>query len=295
MRILLLGGSGQLGWEIRQRAFDLNFDLHSPVKSEVNISDAEQVKFLAKELKPEVIVNCAAYTAVDKAESEPERAFLINRDGAINAAEAANQVNARLIYISTDYVFDGSAQAPINEQTETNPINVYGASKLAGEKAIVELCGQRALILRTSWLHGKQGQNFVQTMLKLFNEREQVDVVNDQFGNPTWAGWLAEVILDLARIDTHGVLHAACSGKTTWFDFAQEILNLAKVGQESSANIHRVKLQAMSSDQLQRAAKRPMYSVLDCSKLEQILGRACLDWKDGLRAHLYDLGLLKQI
>src|SRR5690606_17770825 len=156
MKILLFGGSGQLGHEIIKRANDLNFEVISPVTSEVNISEEKQVRYLAKQIQPDIIYNCAAYTAVDKAEEEPDRCFLINRDGARNAALAAKDVNTRLIHISTDYVFTGDGSNPLTEEDIANPINIYGQAKLAGENEILEHYPEKSLILRTSSLYGQK-------------------------------------------------------------------------------------------------------------------------------------------
>lgn len=160
MKILLFGGSGQLGYEINTRADDLNFQVVSPVTSEVNISEGEQVLALAKKLTPSVIINCAAYTAVDKAEEEREKAHLINCVGAENVANAALVIGARMIHLSTDYVFNGEFSAPISEDVQTDPINVYGETKLAGEQKIAQILGPRVLVVRTSSLHGQRGGEF---------------------------------------------------------------------------------------------------------------------------------------
>lgn len=287
MKILLFGGSGQLGFEIQKRAHDLNFEIVSPVAAELDISESEQVIHLAEQTKPTLILNCAAYTAVDRAEEEPQAAFRINADGAQNAARAAASVKARLIHISTDYVFDGQAQVPYVESAPTNPLNVYGKSKLAGEKAVSEILPETSIILRTSSLHGQKGINFVHTMLRLFSEGKAVKVVNDQIMCTTWAGWLAEVILDLARIKHAGILHACCSGPLSWYDFAKEILELIQKSVEPAKN---ASVAPQLSSELDRAAKRPMYSALDCSKLSEIIGRKPIGWQVGLKEHLRDLG-----
>lgn len=290
MRILLFGGSGQLGYEIQQRAYDLNFELVSPVISEVDISDVDQVVFLSRKFKPEVIVNAAAYTAVDKAEEDRVQAFAVNRDGAAHTAEAAKVVGARLVHISTDYVFPGTGDTPLTEESPIGPLNVYGASKLAGEEEVTRILGDRALILRTSSLHGQRGENFVHTMLKLFTERQAVRVVQDQIMSPTWAGWLAESILDLAKLGTGGTLHASCSGAVSWYDFAAEIMALAEPRLPDGSVC---RLEPTTLADFPRPAARPRFSVLDCSKLAKVLGRRPIPWREGLRAHLRDIKRLK--
>lgn len=285
MKILLFGGSGQLGYEVHNRARDLNFEVVSPVISEVNISEEAQVKFLIKEVKPDIILNAAAYTAVDNAEKEKEEAFRINRDGVAHIGHAAKELGCRVIHVSTDYVFDGKGKVPIREEDATNPINVYGESKLAGERVLQEIYPEGSLTVRTSSLHGQRGINFVHTMLKLFAELPVVKVVDDQIMSPTWAGWLAEVLLDLGRLSTTGVIHASCSGAISWFDFAEEILKLTHAQSGSKAVLERI-----PSTDLKRPAPRPMYSVLDCSKLAGILGRSPIPWKVGLTEHLREIG-----
>jgi dTDP-4-dehydrorhamnose reductase len=290
VKILLFGGSGQLGHEITKRARDLNFEIASPVASEVNVTDRDQVLFLAERVKPEVILNSAAYTAVDKAEVEKDAAFRVNRDGAANTAEAAKATGARLIYVSTDYVFDGSLGRPLNETDPVNPLSVYGASKLAGEEEVARILGDAGLIVRTASLHGQKGMNFVHTMIKLFQELDVVKVVADQTMSPTWAGWLAEVLLDLVRSSSaSGIIHASGDGQATWLEFAEAIYQrTAKaIGREG-----KVSLQPTTAAALNRPAKRPVHSPFDTSKLTRILGRRPITWQAGLEAHLAELKLL---
>lgn len=290
MKILLFGGEGQLGFEIRRRASDLNFEIISPVLSELNIADEPQVLRLARLVKPEIVLNCAAYTAVDKAESEKEEAFLINRDGAAHIAQAAKDVGARMFHISTDYVFGEGHTEPIPEDAPTDPPNVYGASKLAGEKEIQRILSGKGVIVRTSSLHGQKGVNFVHTMIGLFRERERVSVVNDQFMSPTWAGWFSEVLLDLVRIECSGVLHACCCGVISWYDFAQEIL---KQVSPSLPEGHKVTVEPIAARDYPRPARRASYSAMACEKLERLLGRPRLPWQEGLAAHLAEIGYVK--
>ncbi|MBN8549141.1 MAG: dTDP-4-dehydrorhamnose reductase [Deltaproteobacteria bacterium] len=287
MKILLFGGAGQLGFEIQKRAFDLDFEVVSPVLSEVDITNEHQVTFLSQKVRADLVINCAAYTAVDKAETDQEEAYKINRDGAAVVARAAREVGSRMIHISTDYVFDGTASAPISESHPTNPINVYGASKLAGEIEVQNVLGNRALVVRTSSLHGQRGENFVHTMVKLFTEREVVKVVNDQWMSATWAGWLAEAVLDLGRTDCHGLVHASCAGALTWYDFAAAILQQV---QEKNEAARRCKLEPTTAQAFARPARRPQYSVFDCTRLTTLLGRKPISWQDGLRSHLREIG-----
>ena len=288
MKILLFGGSGQLGFEIIKRANDLNFEIISPVTSEVNISEEKQVRFLAKQVQPDIIFNCAAYTAVDKAEEDIERCFQINRDGARNAALAAKDASTRLIHISTDYVFDGDGSSPLDESTPTNPLNVYGKSKLAGEEEILKTYPEKSLILRTSSLYGQHGVNFVRTMLELFKTKETLKVVSDQYMSPTWAGWLAEVMLDLSRINANGVMHACCKGETNWHEFANTILEISRDKVHPKENL---KIDTVEAVNYPRPAKRPTYSVMNCKKLSTVLGRAPITWQEALNLHLVEIGM----
>lgn len=287
MKILLFGGSGQLGFEVQKRAFDLDFEVVSPVLSEVDITNEQQVQFLTKQVRPDLVLNAAAYTAVDKAETERDEAFRINCEGAATVAAAAKEAGARMIHVSTDYVFDGSGSSPILETNPTNPLNVYGASKLAGEKRVLSVLGPQALVVRTSSLHGQRGENFVHTMIKLFTEREVVKVVDDQWMSPTWAGWLAEVLLDLGRMPCDGIVHASCAGAPSWFEFASAIFEQVK---RTNPAVERCRLEKTSVDSFPRPAKRPRYSVLDCSRLTALLGRKPIPWQEGLRNHLSEIG-----
>lgn len=289
MKIVLFGGSGQLGFELAKRASDLNFDFVAPVTKEVDITARNDVFSFVGRIKPSVIVNSAAYTAVDKAETDRDRAFLVNQNGVRFIAEAARQHNARLIHLSTDYVFDGTGHTPLTEEVEAKPINVYGDSKLAGEKEVERILGKQGLVVRTSSLHGQRGMNFVHTMIDLMTSRESISVVNDQFMCPTWAGWLAESLLDLMRIECSGVLHAAGQGVATWFDFAQEIRSLIEPSGRTLA-----KVEPTTADKFVRPAKRPKYSALDCSKLSRLLGRQPMSWQTGLQYHISELGFSSQ-
>jgi dTDP-4-dehydrorhamnose reductase len=285
MKILLFGGSGQLGYEVRMRAHDLNFTTVAPVRSEVTITDLDQVRAFTAQTAPDIIINCAAYTAVDKAEEDKEGAYAINRDAVHNIAQAALDSGVRLIHVSTDYVFSGDGDRPLFESDPVKPKSIYGASKLAGELEVARILGDRGLVVRTSSLHGQKGVNFVGTMLKLFAEKPEVKIVSDQWMSPTWAGWLAEVLLDLTRIPVGGVLHASGAGSASWFEFAQAIYDYA-----TSKKI--AKLTPITAAEFGRPAPRPRYSVFDCSKLTEVLGRAPINWQEGLKAHLKEVGAL---
>lgn len=304
MKILLFGGSGQLGREVQKRADDLNFELRSPVITEVNISEREQVLYLAQQVAPDIIINSAAYTAVDKAEEEEQDAYLINEQGARNVAEAARELQVRLIHLSTDYVFEGNGSTPLVESSPTNPLSVYGKSKLAGELAVAQVLGASAIIVRTSSLHGRYGANFVHTMLKLFEERDTLSIVEDQTMSPTWAGWLAEVILDLSRatisedqIDASGaaIYHACCGGELSWLDFARKIFELSRSSlEEKCGRSIAIDFQPTTAREFGLPAPRPSYSVMNCDKLGALLGRQPISWEQGLKSHLCDVGMMSK-
>jgi dTDP-4-dehydrorhamnose reductase len=288
MKILLFGGSGQLGFELKKRAADLNFSLVSPVTKEIDITDSSQVRNLVESLQPDVVINSAAYTAVDKAEEEQEQAFAVNADGARIVAESCANIRTRLIHISTDYVFDGLLGRPLSEDDPVNPVSVYGRSKEMGEAHVRRVLGERGLIVRTQALYGQKGVNFVHTMLKLFAEREELKIVDDQFVSPTWAGWLAEAVLDLARIPVSGTLHASCSGVVSWYDFAAEIHRLASA---SFAGKRMARLVRTTAADLNRPARRPVFSAFDVSKISKVLQREPLTWSEALRQFLVEIGV----
>ena len=289
MKVLIFGVEGQLGTEVEKRARDLRWVVEAPKLAEVDITDDGRIIQLCKESSPELVVNCAAYTAVDKAEDEAELALKVNADGAGNVARAAQAINARVIHISTDYVFDGTYTSPMDESTPTAPLGSYGASKLAGEQQVLEYTDGSAVVLRTSWLHGSVGPKVVHTMLRLVKERELVRVVDDQQGSPTWAGWLADVIVDVARLPAKGIYHATCSGSCSWYEFARAILRELR---ERSEATPLVKLEPQSTAEAAYPAPRPAYSVLDCTRLAELLEREPMSWQDGLSAHLDDLDWL---
>lgn len=291
MKILLFGGTGQLGYELKKRASDLAFELISPVTAELDITDREQVKFLVGSVKPDLVINSAAYTAVDKAEEERDRAFAVNRDGARYVAEACQAAGrCRLIQLSTDYVFDGMLNRPLREDDAVNAVSVYGRSKLEGEEAVSEILGERALIVRTQALYGQKGVNFVYTMLKLFPEKDVLKIVGDQWVSPTWAGWLAEALLDFARIDRGGIVHASCAGAVSWFDFAREIMRLAA---PHFKGVPLAQLQETTAQELNRPARRPVYSAFDTGAITEMLGRPPISWQEGLRVFLQEIGVVK--
>ena len=290
MKFFIFGSGGQLGYEILRRLADSPHQAATADIDEVDITRADQVFDALRREHPDVIINCAAFTDVDRAESETEQAYRVNRDGAGNLAKAAREISARFLHISTDFVFDGTAVSPISELAAPNPLSVYGASKLAGERSVLQVNPDQSLIVRTSSLHGAGGPNFVHTMVKLFGEKDCVRVVSDRRMTATWAGWLAEVLIELAARRETGILHASCAGVVSWYEFAAEILRLVR-GQ--IANASRLRLEAVPGEAFKTAAPRPAYSALDCAKLRALLGRPAMGWQEGLKRHLSDLGYFR--
>lgn len=225
-------------------------------RAALDIRDADAVREAVRAARPSVVINCAAYTDVDGAESEPEAAFDVNASGAGHLAAAAAEIEAAVLYVSTDYIFDGSKQSPYVESDEPNPLSVYGASKLAGERATAD-ANPQSFIVRTSWLFGRGGPNFVETMLRLAAERGRVSVVNDQFGCPTYTGDLATALVRLGGGEQHGTHHISGAGACSWYEFAERIFDLAGIECE---------LTPCPSSSFPRPAPRPANSVLESGR-----------------------------
>ncbi|MEA1604697.1 dTDP-4-dehydrorhamnose reductase [Pseudomonas spirodelae] len=282
MSILLLGEHGQVSHEL-QRCLP---DLVVRGSAQLDLSDPAQIRQQVLTLRPRLIINAAAYTAVDQAESEPERAFAINADAPGVLAELAAELAAPLIHYSTDYVFDGSLARPYRETDTPNPLNVYGRSKLAGEQAIARVGGAH-LILRTSWVYADHGRNFLLTLQHLLQTREQVSVVSDQIGAPTWAGSIAKATADLiqrwqaGQPGSWGVHHLTAQGETSWFGFAEAIGATLR-----EAGLPCAHLLPISSAEYPTAAARPLNSRLDCSQLQADWRIQLPHWREGLTACL---------
>jgi dTDP-4-dehydrorhamnose reductase len=273
-------------------------ELIAPARAEMDLAKAASVREMIRAVRPRWIVNPGAYTAVDKAESERELAYAINAEAVRVMGEEARAIGAGVIHFSTDYVFDGSANAPYRETDATGPVSVYGASKLAGEKALAE-SGAGHMIFRTSWVYGARGKNFLLTILKLARERETLRVVADQYGAPTWsrdlARMTAEVIgqcegrgRDLATVleDVSGVYHAAGAGETTWYGFAAEAVRLQR---ELDPGVPFAAIEAITTAEYPTPAKRPANSRMNCERLKERFGWEMLDWRDSLREVLAEL------
>jgi dTDP-4-dehydrorhamnose reductase len=297
-RILLTGATGQVGGELWKTLKSLG-DVVAPERATMDLANAASVRETIRAVRPRWIVNPGAYTAVDKAESEPELAYAINAEAVRVIGEEARALGAGVIHFSTDYVFDGLGNKPYAETDATGPVSVYGASKLAGEKALGE-SGAGHMIFRTSWVYGTRGKNFLLTILKLARERETLRIVADQHGAPTWSRDLARMTAHVierfeaaqttgfkaALQDASGVYHAAGGGETTWFEFAAEALQLRY---EMEPGVRLAAVEAIPTDQYPTPAKRPLNSRLNCSKLMQRFGWTMMDWRNSLREVLSEL------
>jgi len=251
MKVLVTGAEGQLGYELKQRLAVLHSVFAYDI--ELDITDKQAVVEEITRVRPEIVLHCAAMTDVDACETEPDRAAAVNEAGTANVVTGCQQVNAIMVYVSTDFVFDGQKNVPYVETDAPNPLNVYGRTKLGGENAVKNGL-DNCYIIRTSWLFGRRGGNFVKTVLRLAEEKGELAVVDDQTGSPTYAPDLADKIIELTNTGAFGTYHIANAGQTTWYGFAREILRAA--GRES------VPVRPISSDALGRSAKRPAYSVL---------------------------------
>lgn len=289
MKILLTGGNGQVGWEL-QRSLACLGEVLAPGREALDMRQPEQLRAAVLALKPHWIVNAAAYTAVDRAETERDLAYAVNSEAPRVLAEAAAECGAALIHYSTDYVFDGSGNTPFGEDAPVKPLNVYGASKAAGEAAI-RAVHDRHLIFRTSWVYGRRGRNFLLTMQRLLRERPELKIVADQMGAPTWARPIAEATaLTIAQIDSPargadrpapwGTYHLSNGGATSWFGFA-EAIRAAMIEQGAAANAL-AKLTPIPSSEYPTPAPRPLNSRLANAKLGQVFGLQLRDWRVAL-------------
>ena len=285
MRVLVAGAGGQLGFELK-RTRPLGVELLALSSGELDLTEAGAVRRRVAEERPGLIINAAAYTAVDRAESERERAFAVNGQGAANLAVAAREAGARLIHLSTDFVFDGEKSSPYLPDDAPNPLGVYGASKLAGEERVREILGPATAIVRTAWVYSVHGHNFVKTMLRLLGEREAVSVIADQVGTPTWARHLAQALWRMAERELTGVHHFTDAGVASWYDFA------VAIQEESLARgllAREARIRPIASGQYPLPARRPPYSVLDKTSLWQAMDWEPGHWRAALRAMLREL------
>jgi dTDP-4-dehydrorhamnose reductase len=279
-RILLLGANGQVGYELA-RALQTLGEVYAVGRSEVNLADADSIRRAIQEVAPSLVVNAAAYTAVDKAESDEANAFAINAVAVNVLAEITSAQKIRLIHYSTDYVFDGNQARAYVESDATDPQSVYGRSKLAGEQAALASPG--GLVFRLSWVFGEHGGNFPKTMLRLARERDALKVVADQHGCPTPAALVADITLLAIRAGLSGLYHLSAAEPTTWHAFAQATLEYAEQAGLSGLKVRSQDVQAITTANYPTPAKRPQHSVLDCSKLQADLGVTLPSWRPYLQ------------
>lgn len=279
MRTLLTGSKGQLARCFRDHLPE-NWELIATDSTSLDITDTEAVRNMVQNFQPDAIVNAAAFTAVDKAEAHVGTAFAVNATAVHNLASAARACQARFIHISTDYVFDGTNKTPYKEQDYTNPQSVYGRTKVAGE-LLALAANPDSVIIRTSWLFSEYGNNFVKTMIRLAGERDNLSIVHDQTGSPTYAGDLAQAIIALLQqpVAPRGIYHYGGNKSVTWYEFAQAIFQAA---QQQAPNFKVPQLNAITTDQYPLPAPRPAYSIMDCQKIENECGIKASDWQKAL-------------
>ncbi|AYJ77654.1 dTDP-4-dehydrorhamnose reductase [Aliarcobacter cryaerophilus] len=282
--ILVTGSNGQLGSEIKELSSNYNYNFFFTTRDDIDITSKESIKEFCQTNSINVIINCAAYTAVDKAESDMENADLVNRKAVKKLSIVAKELNIKLIHISTDYVFDGKNFKPYVEEFQTNPQSVYGKTKLDGENEIRDINPLNSIIIRTSWVYSYYGNNFVKTMLRLGKEKEELGVIFDQIGTPTYAKDLAKTILDIVpQIENSKVeiYNYSNEGVLSWYDFAKEIMKMAKLN---------CKINPIETYQYPTPAKRPHFSLLNKSKIKSKFNLEIPYWKDGLDDCLKRLG-----
>jgi dTDP-4-dehydrorhamnose reductase len=280
-RLLVTGAGGQLGREL-VTSLGKTFAVHGTTSRTMDVRDADRVQSVFGNSGAQAVIHCAAMTDVDACENDPDLAMAVNRDGTAHIAEACRQPGALMIYISTDYVFDGEQAAPYRETDHPAPINVYGRSKLAGEQIVRELLPDSHVIVRTAWVYGWHGENFVKTMLRLAREgKEPIRIVSDQIGNPTWTEEIARQIDRIIERDLRGIIHAASGGSCSRFDLAAELFKTMN---------YAVDLESASSDAFPRPARRPANSSLENARLNDAGVNVMRPWRDALHDFIHRFG-----
>lgn len=268
-KIVVTGANGMLGQDLCPILEDNGYEVVESDIQVMDVTDINSVQKFLEENKPDIVIHCAAYTNVDKAEEDLKTAELINVTGTENVAEVCAKLGIELVYISTDYVFDGEKNEPYLPNDRTNPLNNYGMTKFEGEEAVRSIC-DKYFVVRTSWLYGHHGKNFVETMLKLAADKKELKVVDDQVGCPTWTVDLSNGIVKLLKNDEYGTYQVCGAGQTSWFGFAQEIFKIAGL---------EVDVKPCKTEEFPRPAKRPKYSVMDNNGI-------CRDWRFALRDYM---------
>jgi dTDP-4-dehydrorhamnose reductase len=290
MKAFVFGAAGQLGYELMRQGNALSLDIQGVDLPQTDITDLRQVTSVIADYQPLLVINAAAYTNVDGAESEPEVAMAVNKDGPANIARACAENKIPLIHISTDYVFDGKKGTPYQETDPVSPIGVYGRSKAEGESSLRSVIGEH-IILRTAWLYGFHGHNFVKTIMKLAREKDEIRVVSDQYGSPTSAADLAETILSMANIIRQnsaiswGTYHYCGRGITSWYEFAQAIVDLC----QRHGKVKTTRVDPIKTVDYPTRVERPSYSALDCTLINKHFGISPKAWQDSLAITVHEL------
>ncbi|MEC3333279.1 dTDP-4-dehydrorhamnose reductase [Bacillus cereus] len=279
MKALVTGAKGQLGQDVVSLLKEQTWEVFGFGREELNITDEKRVSEKVLLIQPDIIIHTAAYTQVDQAESDEESAFKVNAEGTKYLAQAAEAVGAKFCYVSTDYVFDGTKDTPYKPDDQTNPQTVYGKSKLVGEQYTQEYCS-KSYIVRTSWVFGLYGNNFVKTMLRLAEENKELGIVHDQVGSPTYTTDLARFIISLVQTDKYGVYHGSNSGVCSWYEFAKEIFKQSNI---------EIVVNPLKTEDFPRPAARPKYSVLDKGMIEENGFESLQNWKEALKDFLKKL------
>lgn len=273
MKVLVTGSNGQLGYDVVKELQKRNIDCYGATRQDFDFTDFNAAESFIINYLPDAVIHCGAYTAVDKAEDEPEQCFLVNAGGTENIAKICKAINAKMIYISTDYVFDGEKDALYEVDDKPEPINVYGKSKLAGEQAVQRLL-EKYFIVRISWVFGEHGNNFVKTMLRLGKESKEISVVADQIGSPTYTKDLAVLLCDMVQTDKYGIYHATNEGYCSWAEFTEEIFKTAGMD---------IKVNYITSAEYPTKAKRPKNSILSKRRLYDEGFQKLHSWKWALK------------
>lgn len=276
MKILVTGANGQLGYDVVKELQKQNIECCGATRQDFDIVDFEDTEKFIRNYMPDAVIHCAAYTAVDKAEDEQGLCYLVNASATENIAEICKKINAKMLYISTDYVFDGTKDGFYEVDDKPNPINVYGKTKLLGEQAVERIL-DKYFIVRISWVFGEHGNNFVKTMLRLGKEHKEISVVADQYGSPTYTADLAPLLVEMIQTDKYGIYHATNEGVCTWAEFAEEIFKIAGMD---------VKLNYITTAEYQARAKRPMNSRLSKKSLKINKFRFLENWQNAVQNYL---------
>lgn len=276
MRVLVTGADGQLGYDVIKRLEQSNIEYFGTDLDTLDITNKDQVKRVIRDYNPDVVIHCAAYTAVDKAEDEKELCYAVNVLGTKYIAEACKEIDAKMVYISTDYVFDGEGDQPFEVTDEPNPINYYGQTKYEGELEVQDKL-DKYFIVRISWVFGSNGNNFVKTMLRLGRELDEISVVGDQIGSPTYTYDLAKLLVEMIQTGKYGIYHATNEGECSWYEFACEIFKQMEIN---------IRINSITSEEYPTRAERPVNSRLSKNKLIKEGFEELSDWRDAMKMYL---------